>query len=191
MGKIKEAVADLFPGLVPEDAYDDGYPDGSAGHVTSGEFIAPGADVVHTPLGHDIGFDGSKIEDRSPREGHEQVGTDPVNRAIDKVAKDSRDEVKRRPVTETADTVVMGNMTLPDTRAKRILIRNANRKQVTISNPGGTTVYVGVDSSIGNAPSPNVAYIPAGAARVYTHKAEIWAVGAVGGIVDWVEENYE
>lgn len=177
-----------FPGLIPADGYDSGYSDEVAGYVAAGARIDPGSDVVQTPIAEPYPF---TVEPDHPLDRSSDAAHMNVEKLIDRAVKKARERSdNRQPVSFAADTVVLGNMTLPDATARRILIANRNRSRVVVSNPGASTIFVGRDGGIANAPSPNVVYIPAGQSREFRHKDAVWVVGTAAGIVDWAEENF-
>jgi hypothetical protein len=180
---------DGYPGLIEVDGYDEGYPDEIAGHVEAGARIDPSSDIVATPYGVDVGFDGSQLVEGHDGHDREQSSAQHVNSLIAQRTADSRNTDRRKPVEDTADDWRPGNHTLADANAFRLLIANQNRKAAVITNQGASTVYVGRAAGI-KAADPSTVFLPAGASRTFTHSREIWIVGVAGGIVDYVEENY-
>lgn len=186
-----------LPDTGSHDVYDDGWPDYVAGHVEAGAVIDPASDHVVTATGGiDIGYEGEGAH-RETRTTDERHGSAETEKRIQEVVSESREAAKRTSVSNVASSCVYGNETLADTSAKRILLKNANRKRVTITNQGGSLVAVGNRPNIaivGGVPTPNAGYLPNGAGqlsvKVIESTDEVWVVGAAGGIVDWVEENY-
>lgn len=189
---LLDKLHDAFPGLPAGEKYGDDWPDHVAGHVEAGPYTDEGD--VTTPHGVDTGFDGDSLAERKGRSGGQEVGSEAMNRRIDETVEASKRHTNRQSITEASDTVVYGNETLPDTSPRRILIHNQRRKAVTITNQGASLIAIGKSGSIvinGGVPSPNAIYLPAGSGRTLTHRMDVWVVGAAGGVVDWMEENYE
>lgn len=189
---LADKLRDAFPALPMVHIYDDEWPDHVAGHVEA----APYTDTtdVTTPTGVDVGFDGDSLPSREGHSGGQEVGSEATNRRIDETVEESKHRSHRQPISQVADRVVYGNETLPDATPRRILIRNNNRKQVTVTNQGATVIAVSGSGDIainGGVPSPNACYLPANASRVFTHNQEVWVTGAAGAVVDWVEENFD
>jgi len=189
MGKVMDVLKGL-PGIVPEDAYDDLYPDGVAGHVNAGARIDTSEDSVRTPFGVDHGFSGAHL-DRDAGRRPEEVGEANNDARVKQAVKKAGEAEKRRNVSDAASEARYGNHTFPASPSPVRLVRaNANRKAVVVTCQSGGTCFVGASGNIQSVPSPDTAYLPVGAGRSLTHKADVWVVGPAGAVVDFVEEVY-
>lgn len=179
-----------YPAFDDLDTYDAGFPDEVAGYVEAGAHIDTGSDIVSTAThGEDVFFHGGHLPEPSRHDG-EETGPASVNARIHKVSADSRKDDDRKPVRDTPDDWRTGNVILTSTAAVRLVPANAKRSSLTITNQSASAVvYVGRDAGA-QAAAPDVCYLPAGAARTFSHPKEVWIVGAAGDVVDFAEENY-
>lgn len=178
-----------YPDLGELDTYDAGYPDEVAGFVEAGAHIDPASDIVNTHHGEDVFFHGGALPE--PKQHHgEDVGPFAINKRIERVIAESRANDDRKPVRDTPDDWRTGSVILTDGNPVRLVPTNRNRASLTITNQSTSAIiYIGRDAGA-QPESPDVCYLPAGAARSFSHPKEVWIVGASGDVVDFVEENY-
>jgi len=179
-----------YPDLGELDTYDAGYPDEVAGYVETGAHVDTASDVVPTHTGEDVFFHGGQLKEPRHHGEGEHVGPESVNALIHKAVADSRSDDERKPVRDTPDDWRTGSVILRDGNPVRLVPTNRKRSSIVLTNQSASAIiYIGRDA--GATPeAPDVCYLPAGAARTFSHPKEIWIVGAQGDVVDFVEENY-
>jgi hypothetical protein len=188
MGKVLDVLKGL-PGLIPDDAYDDDYPDGVAGHVSAGARIDTSEDAVRTPFGVDHEFSGAHI-DRDTGHRPEEVGEANNDARVHEAVAHAKKANERSHTSNVANEGRYGNHVFAAATPVRLVRRNENRKQVTLLCVSGGPCFVGNSTNIQVAPSPDTAYLPNGVQRVITHKDDIVVIGPAAAIVDFIEEVY-
>jgi hypothetical protein len=171
--------------------YDDLYPHGVAGHVEPDAFNENDEPAVTTHYGTDWGFSGDNLA-KEDNGTHEAVGTNGVSTQIGAVAHES--DKLHAPNADVARDANFGNVAL-NIGSQRILKPNIWRREITLTNQSGTTVYVGKNPinfpSASTTPPPDVVYLPGGAARTLKYRGPLFVYSANAAVViDWVEEVY-